>query len=547
MYAFTCPHCGAGVSYDLSNGAVSCEYCDSVITLDEYEAYLDGKGKYQTVELSCPQCGSVVLSYDNTIATFCSYCGSSVIFDRRVKEEQKPDGIIPFAFRQKAATNRYRERTDGIILAPDWMREEGEKKLTGIYMPYYLYSASCRAPISVKGEKRKDLGRKTEVSVYNVNGTVTGDYKGNRFDAAVAFPDALSESIDTYLWQKAEPFRPGYVAGFYADGSDVEPEEYDPVMAQLVSDDINATSNVRYDGMDLPLGGTTAAGNITLQKQKILLPVWLLTHRSGERICYAAVNGQNGDVAADIPLDRGKYLKVSLIAASVIAALMNLFFTIKPEPFLWISMVITCIFGVLLGNLTQQAWVRENHLDDIGRVGYKAFAGAVKNIGDGPKKGSAAGGFWATVSAFGVLIIFVWPILHALLDTIFPDSIISDSGVLVVPVIVSVVVVKLISGFARAFGGTNVSSAATTSHKGTRWKYYKSRAASFAVLWKVWLAVAAGGIVIISGTVVDTWYYGAGILNILVSVWTAFDVISKQNLLASRDIPIFSMKRGGAE
>ena len=547
MYAFTCPHCGAGVSYDLSNGAVSCEYCDSVITLDEYEAYLDGKGKYQTVELSCPQCGSVVLSYDNTIATFCSYCGSSVIFDRRVREEQKPDGIIPFAFKQKAAVNRYRERTDGIVLAPDWMREEGDKKLTGIYMPYYLYSASCRAPISVKGEKRKNLGRKTEVSVYKIDGTVDAVYNGNRFDAAVAFPDALSESIDTYLWQKAEPFRPGYVAGFYADGSDVDPEEYDPVMARLVSDDINTTSNVRYDGMDLPLGGTTTAGNITLQKQKVLLPVWLLTHRSGERICYAAVNGQNGDVAADIPLDRGKYLKVSLIAASVIALLMNLFFTIKPQPFLWISMIITCVFGVLLGNLTQQAWVRENHLDDIGRVGYQAVAGAVKNIGNGSKPGSASAGFLPTVSAFGVLIIFFWPILHALLETIFPDSILSDSDLLVIPVLVSVLVVMFISGIARISGGKTASPAASTTHKGTRWKYSKSRAASFAVLWKLWVAIAAGGVVIISGTFEDYWYYGAGILNILVSVWAAFDVIRKQNLLASRDIPLFSMKRGGAE
>ncbi len=88
MYAFTCPHCGAGVSYDLTNGAVNCEFCDSVITPDEYEAYLDKKGQYQTTELSCPQCGARVLSYDNTIATFCSYCGSSVLFDRRVKEEQ---------------------------------------------------------------------------------------------------------------------------------------------------------------------------------------------------------------------------------------------------------------------------------------------------------------------------------------------------------------------------------------------------------------------------------------------------------------------------
>ena len=67
------------------------------------------------------------------------------------------------------------------------------------------------------------------------------------------------------------------------------------------------------------------------------------------------------------------------------------------------------------------------------------------------------------------------------------------------------------------------------------------------MLWKVWLALAGGALVLMSGTVVDTWYYGAGAANILVSVWAAFDVIRKQNVLASRDIPLFTMPRGGRE
>ena len=270
MYAFTCPHCGAGVSYDLSNGAVSCEYCDSVITLDEYEAYLDKKGKYQTTELTCPQCGSVVLSYDNTISTFCSYCGSSVIFNQRVTEEQKPDGIIPFDFKEMAAINRYREKVDTILLAPDWMREEGRKELTGIYMPFYEYNAKCRIPLKTQVKEHKNIGRKTEVSVYEVQGDLVGSYSGNRFDAAVAFPDALSESIDTYAFGKAVPFRPGYVAGFYADGSDIAPDTYDPVMARLVSDDVNGTP-VTYRGEVLPLGGAATPEDVKLFKRKMLL------------------------------------------------------------------------------------------------------------------------------------------------------------------------------------------------------------------------------------------------------------------------------------
>ena len=207
MIAFSCPHCGGSVRYDLSSGAVRCEYCGGLITQDDYEGYLDKKGLYQTYELSCPQCGAVVLSYDNTLATFCSYCGSSVLFDRRVKEEQKPEGMIPFSFQKQAALNRYRERTDKIVLAPEWMREEGRKEMTGIYMPFYMYQASCAQPVSLKGQKSRVIGSQTEVSVYEVDGTLRATYQGQRVDAAVAFPDALSETVDTYEWRRAEPFR----------------------------------------------------------------------------------------------------------------------------------------------------------------------------------------------------------------------------------------------------------------------------------------------------------------------------------------------------
>ncbi|MBO4872869.1 MAG: hypothetical protein J5496_05600 [Lachnospiraceae bacterium] len=545
MIAFSCPHCGGSVRYDLSGGGVRCEYCDGLITQDDYETYLDKKGLYQTTELSCPQCGSVVLSCGNTIATFCSYCGSSVLFDRRVREEQKPDGMIPFSVTEEDALSRYREKTDRILLAPDWVHEEGRDEMTGIYMPFYLYRADCQAPISVQGEKRRDLGSKTQVSVYQINGTVQGIYQGNRFDAAVAFPDALSESIDTYQWQKAQSFRPGFVAGYYADGSDVNPREYDPVMAQLVSDDINMTDSIRYDGMTLPLGGATRAESIRLNKQKLLLPVWLLTHRVRDRICYAAINGQNGDAAADIPLDSGKYVKVSLIVTAILASIFNLFMTVKPVPFLWVSMILTGIFGAVLSKLTQEVYVRENHLDDIGRVGYLAFAEAVRNAGDGQKKkgGRKSVGCGSFV-IYGIGLFFFWPILSGILSEIFPDSVIVNLTVLIWPVLITLGVVRFVSGLIRAVAG---AGSAASVKSGTKWVYNKSLAASFSVLWKIWLALAGGAIVLMSGTVEDWWYYGVGIANILVSVWAAFDVIRKQNMLASRDIPLFTMPRGGRE
>ena len=53
-----------------------------------------------------------------------------------------------------------------------------------------------------------------------------------------------------------------------------------------------------------------------------LFPVWLLSYKNGKRIAYAAVNGSTGKVAADIPLDIGKFLLGCLIGV-----IRTIFFT----------------------------------------------------------------------------------------------------------------------------------------------------------------------------------------------------------------------------
>ena len=43
----------------------------------------------------------------------------------------------------------------------------------------------------------------------------------------------------------------------------------------------------------------------------------------------------------------------------------------------------------------------------------------------------------------------------------------------------------------------------------------------------------------------DMLCYGAGIVSILMTVWTALDIVRAQNRLTMRDIPLFTGKRGG--
>ena len=48
MVAFRCPHCGADIMFDPEKESMRCEYCDSIITIDEYNATLPEKGYYTT-------------------------------------------------------------------------------------------------------------------------------------------------------------------------------------------------------------------------------------------------------------------------------------------------------------------------------------------------------------------------------------------------------------------------------------------------------------------------------------------------------------------
>ena len=64
-------------------------------------------------------------------------------------------------------------------------------------------------------------------------------------------------------------------------------------------------------------------------------------------------------------------------------------------------------------------------------------------------------------------------------------------------------------------------------------------------IFSLLLGLAAGAAVLLSGIVLDWAYYGVAILSAVLSVWSAIDLIKQQNVLASRDIPVFTMKRGG--
>ena len=51
--------------------------------------------------------------------------------------------------------------------------------------------------------------------------------------------------------------------------------------------------------------------------------------------------------------------------------------------------------------------------------------------------------------------------------------------------------------------------------------------------------------VVVAEPVHDEWYYAAGAVSLALAAWTAMNLLQQRNRLMSRDIPVFSQKRGG--
>ena len=109
-----------------------------------------------------------------------------------------------------------------------------------------------------------------------------------------------------------------------------------------------------------------------------LFPVWFLSHRTDNRVTYAVVNGQTGRVAADLPVDRKKFLLTSVLMAVPLFVLLCFTVLMKPVPLLIASETFAAFSIMLLMNMVKKIAIRDYRLDDKGylsrhdRVAYMA-------------------------------------------------------------------------------------------------------------------------------------------------------------------------------
>lgn len=141
---FSCPNCGADMSYDIKLGKLHCAHCDHSedIRPDE-ENYKNAAEEPADKPRYCVNCGGLLSAGAKTCATHCEYCGAPLVMADRLSGDWRPAYVLPFELDREKAEAAFRKWCHNGRFSPKgFMAAKNIQRLQPLYIPYWLYNTS---------------------------------------------------------------------------------------------------------------------------------------------------------------------------------------------------------------------------------------------------------------------------------------------------------------------------------------------------------------------------------------------------------------------
>ena len=330
-HRFPCEQCGADYRFDPAKGELVCDHCGHVQEVGDqrgpwqksireldFRAALDNLLPLQEMEerqvSQCPNCGAEVEFAPDTHATECPFCATPVVTGTGTHRQIKPRGLLPFQLDERAAHEAMTGWLGRLWFAPNGLKEYARKgrKMQGIYVPYWTFDANTVSDYSgergtVYYETRTVVrdGKRQTVRVAKgrwrrVSGRVARFFDDVLVLASRALPKRFTDGLEPWDLTQLEPYQPEFLAGFSAEGYQVDLDE-GFVEARAIMDR-QIRRDVKFD-----IGGDrqrvhrvdTQVSDVTFKH--ILLPVWMAAYRYRGESYRFVVNGTTGRVQGERP------------------------------------------------------------------------------------------------------------------------------------------------------------------------------------------------------------------------------------------------------
>lgn len=532
--AYKCKNCGGDVSYNVKLGKLVCAYCGSQFDLSEYEdirAEKENEDAWNLPVYLCQSCGAELVAGEHAIVTYCQYCGSESLIKSDKSVRDFPKTMIPFKLSKEDCKSLYQKKSTRIPFLPDELKNPNYlERFNGFYIPYWDYRIHMTRNPAVTIHFERNLSPSLyETSVAEANIEVSGASSAIVYDASSSFDDAIDAKISDFNLKDLTVYDPKYMAGFYADTADVDKFTYQQQAMEAVSE--NVMQNARQQLMNSQSQGygsvtsfslkanagnaTEAFGTEAQTIEQMLLPVWFLTWKKGNRLAYAVMNGQTGTMAAEFPIDSGKFRRALLITAVLIFLILigvTSFVSIMPSTMLILVAIGLMVLLKTVENEALELAIRKNHVNDLGFKGTRSSA---------PKDVSAVPHGMGTdkLNSSSVVVIIV---CIALALSFLGFSLMG-------PI---VILLTAVFGFGAVVKALKAASFAKEKEMG--------RDASM-----LYALILLALLVILLDVHFDYVYYALALLSLLATFGVSRDIIRRVNLLATRPMPDFHARKGG--
>lgn len=523
---YHCPGCGGQMVFDIASARLKCRNCDrseSVQDMDSTDAAHAENG-IQGYSYTCPNCGGSLFSVDTTAATFCSFCGSSVMLEQRIAEQVKPERIIPFAITKEECVEKFREYVrKGSFVNRKLLSDAAADAFRGIYIPYRNYQMLMTGELTA--EVSETHGN-TEY-IYEVSKKIDVADDWVLRDLSQTLPDDQSARINEFDRKDSCEFLPGYLAGFYADVPDVDPAVYhsevrtetaDRAVAAWKKDQKGSVRNVQKL-REHAFTCTRITG-----EESVLVPVWFMCVRNGDRVCYAIVNGATGRVSSDLPVDRKRVSFTALAAALLIFLLLyfGLRLTLKPQMTVSLAAVMLAAICGIVRDQNRKLHNRDTERERLWSASEEARLGELKETVAKKKyeNASLTAGSIVFFLAFGFCLVAGTSLGNRLTN--------------------------FFSSFGTANKGIMLLINTTASVMTGFFAFYKNPGNKAAGILAFALTVIAVSLAALNPPE-DLIWWGMSFLMLLSGLWCEAEMIRVYNIGCTRCLPVFDNHQGGED
>ncbi|WP_375255020.1 primosomal protein N' (replication factor Y) - superfamily II helicase [Yoonia sp.] len=341
-HRFPCDNCGADFRFDPTTDQLTCDFCGNTAAIESSGPWasiiseLDFKqavnAKLADADLeetrvnTCPNCGAQT-EYDPAIhAAECPFCATPFVTDTGAHRHIKPRGLLPFAMDERASKAAVLDWLGGLWFAPNGLAEYARKgrKMNGIYVPYWTFDADTKSRYTgqrgtfyyetrtvIRDGKRQQIRvRKTRWRA--VSGRVARFFDDVLVLASRSLPKTYTDGLEPWDLSALEPYKPEYLAGFRAEGYQVElVDGFGEARAFM---DRMIRRDVKYDiGGDDQRVGTVQTQVSDVTFKHILLPIWVAAYKYRGKSYRFVVNGRTGRIQGERPYSAWKIAFAVLI------------------------------------------------------------------------------------------------------------------------------------------------------------------------------------------------------------------------------------------